>query len=261
MHIKLYQVDAFASRLFTGNPAAVCPLDHWIGEEQMQAIAMENKLSETAFFVVGESPLHIRWFTPTTEVELCGHATLASAHVLYKHLEYHNNLIQFDSQSGPLSVIVEGDDRYTLDFPVDSLRDVAPDLHWSQYFNQPVIESFRGVTDYIFRVESEGAVRDMQVNFSRLAEADGRGFIVTAEGTDCDYVARCFYPQAGINEDPATGSSHTTLAPFWAERLKRKNFTARQLSTRGAYFETELRADRVLITGQAISYLEGVIEL
>jgi len=261
MHIKLFQVDAFADKLFTGNPAAVCPLDHWIDDQLMQAIALENNLSETAFFVVGESPLHIRWFTPTTEVELCGHATLASAHVLYKNLGYHSNQIQFDSQSGPLSVIVEGDDRYTLDFPADALRNVAPDLQWKQYFNQPILEAFRGATDYIFTVESEGAVRDMQVKFSRLTEADGRGFIVTAGGSDCDYVSRCFYPQAGVDEDPATGSSHTTLAPFWAERMGKSKFTARQLSARGAYFETEVHADRVLITGQAISYLQGDIEI
>ncbi|RLD20437.1 MAG: isomerase [Bacteroidetes bacterium] len=261
MHIKLFQVDAFADRLFKGNPAAVCPLDHWIEEEQMQAIAMENNLAETAFFVPGESPLQIRWFTPVTEVELCGHATLASAHVLYKHLGYHQDLIQFDSQSGPLSVIVEGEDRYTLDFPADALRDVVPDLRWKQYFNLPIIEAYRGATDYIFRVESEGAVRDMQVKFHPLKEADGRGFIVTAEGSDCDYVARCFYPQAGIDEDAATGSSHTTLAPFWADKLGKKKFTARQLSTRGAYFETEVRADRVLITGQAISFMQGTIDL
>ncbi len=261
MQIQLFQVDAFGNGLFTGNPAAVCPLDHWIDEEQLQAIAMENNLSETAFFVLGETPLHIRWFTPTTEVELCGHATLASAHVLVNHLGYQDNLIQFDSQSGLLKVIVEGGDRYTLDFPADSLRDVAPDLHWRQYFDQPVIEAFRGATDYIFRVESEGAVRDMQVQFDRLTEADGRGFIITAEGSDCDYVSRCFYPQTGINEDPATGSSHTTLVPFWAERLGKKKFTARQLSARGAYFETKLDEDRILITGSAVSYLKGVIHL
>lgn len=261
MQIKLFQVDAFGDRLFAGNPAAVCPLNHWLDDEKLQAIAMENNLSETAFFVIDENPLHIRWFTPTTEVELCGHATLATAHVLTKHLGYQGKLIQFDSQSGPLRVIVEGEARYTLDFPTDALRDVAPELHWKQYFDQPIIEAFRGATDYIFRVDSEGAVRDMKVKFGRLVEADGRGFIVTAEGSDCDYVSRCFYPQAGIDEDPATGSSHTTLAPYWAARLNKNTFTARQLSARGAYFETELRSDRVLITGKAISYMEGVITL
>ena len=259
MNIRLYQVDAFADELFSGNPAAVCPLDHWIPDELMQQIALENNLSETAFFVVQERPMHIRWFTPTTEVELCGHATLASAHVLYRHLEYREEPISFDSQSGPLSVIVEGDGLYTLDFPVDSLRPVPDDLGWKSYFDVPITAAYRGKTDYIFRVASEQAVRDVSPDFSALAKADGRGFIVTAEGEDCDYVARCFYPQTGINEDPATGSSQTSLALFWSSVLGKQKFTAKQLSSRGASFETELVEDRVLITGKAISYLVGTI--
>jgi PhzF family phenazine biosynthesis protein len=194
-------------------------------------------------------------------VELCGHATLASAHVLKTYLGFEKTQIEFDSQSGTLLVTIEEDDCYTLNFPADTLRDVVPDLRWKQYFNQPIIQAFRGTTDYIFRVESEGAVRDMEVKFNRLTEADGRGFIVTAEGSDCDYVSRCFYPQAGIDEDPATGSSHTTLAPFWSERLGKKEFTARQLSSRGAYFETRVEDDRVLITGKAFSYMHGFIEV
>ena len=258
---KIYQVDAFTDKLFGGNPAAVCPLDHWLDDEVMQDIALENNLSETAFFVVQENPMHIRWFTPTTEVELCGHATLASAHVLSKHLGYRENPIAFDSQSGPLSVIVEGDDTYTLDFPVDSLRPVPDDLRWKAYFDVPIIAAYRGMTDYVFRVASEQAVRDVNPDFGPLKAADGRGFIVTAEGEDCDYVARCFYPQAGIDEDPATGSSQTSLALFWSSVQGKQKFTARQLSQRGASFETELIEDRVLITGKCVSYLEGVIRV
>jgi len=259
--IKLFQVDAFADKLFAGNPAAICPLDEWYDDEILQQIAMENNLSETAFFVGHERPLHIRWFTPTTEVELCGHATLASAHVLTQHLGYRDNPIQFQSTSGPLQVIVEGEGMYTLDFPQDNLREVPPGHPSIQLFGQKVLEIWRGNTDYILLLESAEAVMAVEPNFRELAKGDGRGYIVTAKGDDVDYVSRCFYPQTGINEDPATGSSQTTLAPFWSARLGKKKFTARQLSARGAYFETEWLKDRVLITGKAVSYLEGVIDV
>jgi len=259
MNIRIYKVDAFAESLFSGNPAAVCPLEEWIGDKLMQKIASENNLSETAFFVPGENPINIRWFTPTTEVELCGHATLASAHVLRKHLGYGDASMVFESQSGPLGATDVGNDRYTLDFPMDVLRPVADDLHWKQYFHQPILEAYRGTTDYIFRVASEQSLMEISPDFERLAEADGRGFILTAEGSDCDYVARCFYPQAGINEDPATGSSQTTLSTFWESKLNKVIFTARQLSRRGAYFETEIVEDRVLITGKVCDYLQGEI--
>ncbi len=261
MKIKIFQVDAFTDKLFAGNPAAICPLDHWLSDELMQKIAMENNLAETAFFVLHERPLHIRWFTPTTEVELCGHATLACAHVLYHHLGYRDNPVQFNSASGPLQVIVEGDDLYTLDFPQDGLRKRTLDLAFVNHFGQKVLEVWRGNTDYVLLMESAEAIRNVNPNLAELATNDGRGFILTAQGEDVDYVSRCFFPQAGIDEDPATGSSHTTLAPFWAQRLGKKKFTARQLSPRGAYFETEWIADRVLISGKVVSYLEGTIDV
>ena len=261
MRIRIYQVDAFTNSLFGGNPAAVCPLDNWIPDEAMQAIAAENNLSETAFFAIREHPFNIRWFTPATEVELCGHATLATAHVLYKHLEYRHNPIHFHSLSGPLNVIVEGENRYTLDFPMDQLQKVAPQIPVLEHFSEEATDVWQGKTDLLIRVKNEEAVRKVKVDFDALKEAGGRGFIVTSEGADCDYVARCFYPQTGINEDPATGSSQTSLAVYWSGVLGKKHFTAKQLSARGASFETELRADRVLITGTAVSYMEGVIEL
>lgn len=261
MRIKLYQVDAFADQLFTGNPAAICPLDAWPDDAVLQKIAMENNLSETAYFVLSERPLHIRWFTPATEVELCGHATLACAHVLTHHLGYRDNPVQFQSASGALQVIVEGDGMYTLDFPQDHLRQKELNHPAVAHIGQKVVELWRGNTDYIMLLESAQAVRDAEPAFRPLAKSDGRGFIITAPGEDVDYVARCFYPQTGINEDPATGSSQTSLVPFWAERLGKKKFTARQLSERGAYFETEWIKDRVMITGKAVSYMEGVISL
>lgn len=261
MRIRLFQVDAFADKLFAGNPAAICPLEHWPPDTLLQQIAMENNLSETAFFVLHERPLHIRWFTPTTEVELCGHATLASAHVLAHHLGYRENPIQFHSASGPLQVIIEGNDLYTLDFPQDILRKAAEDHPCMSLFGQTVTEIWRGNTDYLLLLESATAVQGAIPDFQELAKCDGRGFIITAPGDDVDYVARCFYPQAGILEDPATGSSQTTLAPFWASRLGKTTFRARQLSARGAYFETESLHDRVLITGKVVNYLEGVIEM
>ena len=261
MRIKLFQVDAFADELFGGNPAAVCPLDDWLDDDVMQSIAAENNLSETAFFSLREHPFNIRWFTPTIEVELCGHATLASAHVLYHHLEYKQNPIHFNSVSGPLNVIAEGDGVYTLDFPVDELTEIDLPTDIASCFNHPFEDAQRGFTDFLLRVKNEQSVLDMDVDFKRLANAEGRGFIVTAPGSDCDYVARCFYPQTGVNEDPATGSSQTSLVRYWSEILGKNQFKARQLSERGAYFETELSEDRVLITGKAISYLEGHIEV
>ena len=261
MRIKLFQVDAFANQLFAGNPAAVCPLEEWYDHQLLQQIAMENNLSETAYFVQHERPLHIRWFTPTTEVELCGHATLASAHVLTKHLGHRVNPIRFQSSSGPLQVIVEGEDLYTLDFPQDNLRKASPDHPGAGLFGQAVREVWRGNTDYVLLMDDADAVLHAEPHFKELAKGDGRGYIITAPGTDVDYVARCFYPQTGINEDPATGSSQTTLVPFWSERLGKQKFTARQLSQRGAYFETEWIKDRVMITGKAVSYMEGFIDV
>jgi PhzF family phenazine biosynthesis protein len=261
VRIKLYQVDAFAESLFTGNPAAVCPLDEWYDDKILQQIAEENNLSETAYFVLHERPLHIRWFTPTTEVELCGHATLAAAHVLTTHLGYRDNPIQFQSASGPLQVIVEEMGLYTLDFPQENIREGNPKHPCMKLFGCHITEIWRGNTDYILLMESAEAVRTAEPRFQELAKADGRGYIITAQGDDVDYVSRCFFPQSGINEDPATGSSQTSLAPFWAGRLNKKKFTARQLSSRGAYFETEWLKDRVLITGKAVSYLEGHIDV
>lgn len=261
MQVKIFQVDAFAEELFEGNPAAVCPLDHWLPDARLQAIALENNLSETAFFRIGQRPMEIRWFTPETEVRLCGHATLASAHVLHAHLSYRENPIRFQSLSGPLNVIVEGDGLYTLDFPEDSVAKVSGTPAFLMHFDQPVREVWRGKTDFLLLVDSEETVRKMQVDYRKLRDAEGRGFIVTAEGKDFDYVSRCFYPQTGINEDPGTGSSHTTLAVFWSEKLGKTQFSARQLSERGASFETERSNGRVLITGHAVSYLEGTISV
>jgi PhzF family phenazine biosynthesis protein len=261
VRIKLYQVDAFAESLFTGNPAAVCPLEEWYDDHILQQIAQENNLSETAYFVLHERPLHIRWFTPTTEVELCGHATLAAAHVLTTHLGHRDNPIQFQSASGPLQVIVEEKGVYTLDFPQDNIRTANADHPCTKLFGSDVVEIWRGNTDYILLMKSADDVRSAVPMFQELAKGDGRGFIITAKGDDVDYVSRCFFPQSGINEDPATGSSQTTLAPFWAKRLNKQKFTARQLSSRGAYFETEWLKDRVLITGKAVSYLEGHIDV
>jgi predicted PhzF superfamily epimerase YddE/YHI9 len=180
---------------------------------------------------------------------------------LYEHLGYRENPIQFHSASGPLQVIAEGEGMYTLDFPQDSLRKKNMDHACINLFGQKVLELWRGNTDYVLLLESEEAVKNVNPDLGELRKSDGRGFIVTAQGSDVDYVARCFYPQSGIDEDPATGSSHTTLAPFWAKRLNKNKFTARQLSPRGAYFETEWIHDRVLITGKAVSYLEGTIEI
>ncbi len=238
----------------------MCPLTHWLDDEVLQSIAEENNLSETAFFVGDENPLHLRWFTPATEVELCGHATLATAHVLHTELGFNRDIIEFDSQSGTLRVTPEQNDCYTLDFPADELRPLQ-DSKWTHYFSEEILDARRGLTDYIFRLRDQESVLRESPNFRELRTADGRGFIVTAEGQDCNYVARCFYPQAGVDEDPATGSSQTTLGVYWHDITGRSEFQAKQLSKRGASFKTRIAGDRIFITGNAVTYLRGEIEL
>ena len=257
MRIKIFQVDAFANALFTGNPAAVCPLDRWLPDDDMQKIAFENNLAETVFFALNENPMQIRWFTPLTEVSLCGHATLAAAHVLHKHLGYRQNPVRFQSLSGPIGVIIEDDGRYTLDFPTDSLA--AVDLHdpVKTSVDQPVSEIWRGKSDYLLRLQDEESVRLAKPDFNAMLRVDCRGIIITAQGENDDYVSRCFYPRAGVNEDSATGSSHTSLVVYWSEQLNKARFSAKQLSPRGGFFETELSNQRAMITGSVFDFMAG----
>jgi len=258
-HIPFYQVDAFTCGKFTGNPAGVCVITDWLPVDLMQKIAMENNLAETAFIVPDGKDWLIRWFTPVTEVDLCGHGTLASSYVVMELLEPERHNVTFRTmRMGDLAVSKRGD-ALELDFPTDTLHKCdLPPLIIDGLGKEPA-ECFMGRSDYLLVYGSEADIRALKPDFRKLAMADGRGIIVTAPGSDVDFVSRFFAPQAGIDEDPVTGSAHTTLTPFWSDRLGKTTMTARQLSARGGYLECSLAGDRTLIAGKAILFLKGEI--
>lgn len=262
MNLPLYQVDAFTNQLFGGNPAAVCPLDKWLPDETMQQIAAENNLAETAFCVPQGDHFGLRWFTPAVEVDLCGHATLATAYVLYEIYQRTESPLQFETRSGRLTVEREGP-RLVMDFPADTLTpaEVSPTVRAGLGDVQPT-ESFRGKSDYLVVLETQAAVEALQPDFRKLSEdRNVRAIIATAPGHEVDFVSRCFAPNAGIDEDPVTGSAHTTLTPYWAQRLGKDQLTARQISRRqGTLFCTH-RGERVSIAGEAVLYLRGEISV
>ncbi len=259
MQIPLYQIDAFSSKTFGGNPAAVCPLKTWLSDTLLQNIAAENNLSETAFIIANETGYQIRWFTPTTEVALCGHATLASAYVIFHELDPLCDQIQFTSQSGPLSVTREHD-WLVLDFPQQPASPCAMPDNLTAALGKAPHSAFKA-TDYLFIYEREQDIRNLKPDFALLKQLDCRGIITTAKGDEVDFVSRFFAPAAGVNEDPVTGSAHCTLTPYWAEQLEQTQFLAQQLSSRGGELRCELKQDRVLIAGQAVQYLQGMIEI
>jgi PhzF family phenazine biosynthesis protein len=259
--MKIYQVDAFAEKVFTGNPAAIVPLDEFLPDKVMQDIALENNLAETAYFVKSGDEYKIRWFTPTVEVDLCGHATLASAHVLFNHLGYKGEVVNFHShRSGPLKVY-HNTNLLTLDFPTDPIAQISPDAAMLAPFTTKPIEVWKGKTDLMFVFEQESHVADMVPNLSAIAALPCRGIIVTAKGNKVDFVSRFFGPQSGVNEDPVTGSAHTTLIPYWSKKLGKKELSARQVSPRGGNLRCIDKGDRVHISGSAVTYLVGDIRL
>ena len=260
MRLQIFQADAFASSLFKGNPAAVVPLKQWLPVELMQQIALENNLSETAFFIPEGDHFHIRWFTPKAEVKLCGHATLATAHVIFNELGFQDELIQFNSKSGILTVKKVGD-KQQLDFPADFAQAVEPIPVFAEAFGTHPLATFKGRTDYLLLFDSEETIQKFQPDISLLLSTNGRGIMVTAKGNEVDFVSRFFAPAVGVNEDPVTGSAHTTLIPFWAKRLNKTKMTALQLSARGGQLWCTLSGDRVLIAGKAVTYLRGEIEI
>ena len=258
MRIPIYQVDAFASELFRGNPAAVCPLDRWLKDETLQSIAAENNLAETAYYVNENGRYRIRWFTPAVEVDLCGHATLATAHVILDlRKEIAGQQVAFDSRSGELTVEREND-LYVLDFPsVYPLETVADPALFEALGSRP--SAFLRTGDCFCVYETEDQIRALAPDMSKLAKVDCRGVIVTARGKDCDFVSRFFAPRSGIPEDPVTGSAHTNLIPYWSRRLGKKKLFARQISSRGGELWCEDQGSRVKIGGRAVTYLEGHI--
>lgn len=259
MRIPIYQVDAFTSQLFSGNPAAVCILDEWLDDVRLQAIAAENNLSETAFLVKCGEDFKIRWFTPVTEVSLCGHATLASAFVVFNCLGWSENIVRFQSlRSGALPV-TRNDDLLEMDFPArpPSKQSVPPRL--ADALKHSPTEVLGTAEDLLVLMEDERAVRELKPDFPLLMQVKRRGTIVSAPGEQCDFVSRFFAPRVGIQEDPVTGSAHCVLIPYWAKRLGKKRLQARQVSKRGGELFCEDRGDRVTIAGKAVLYLEGMI--
>jgi len=261
MQLRIYQVDAFTHQLFSGNPAAVLPLEAWLSDDILQNIAAENNLSETAFFKREKGDFNIRWFTPVAEVNLCGHATLAAAHVLWQHLGYQTNEITFHSRSGKLGVSKTGD-VYTLDFPNDKLtKTETPDIVRKALGSAVPLECFKGRENYLLAFENQAAVAALAPDFHLLEQLKTRGLIATAPGDEVDFVSRCFFPFYGINEDPVTGSAHTTLAAYWSQRLGKPELTARQISRRGGTLTCLISGERTLISGGAVTYFSGTIEV
>lgn len=254
-----YVVNAFSFGAFTGNPAAVVPLESWIDEELMQQIAAQNNLSETCFFVEEEGQFHIRWFTPETEVNLCGHATLAAAYVIFEHLAYGQPVISFSSKSGLLQV-EKNQYGYGLNFPNQKPKSVPMQEDWLSCFNLKPTASYQG--EYlVLEFASQQQLAELQPNILALTQISDRFVVATAKGDDCDFVCRFFAPQCGIDEDPVTGSAYTHLIPLWAERLDKTQMYAKQLSKRGGQLYTELKGDRVIISGRASLFSEGGISL
>ena len=258
---KLYQIDAFGDKVFSGNPAAVCPLEQWLSDELLQKIAMENNLAETAFYVKHGDQYQLRWFTPTVEVDLCGHATLAAAYVLFNHESHIGNTIHFHSpRSGILTVTKEGE-LLTLNFPTDQLESIELTDELISGFNIRPQLAFKGKTDYMLVYDGEGEIKKIIPSFDVISKLKARGIIVTAEGDKVDFVSRFFAPAAGVNEDPVTGSAHTTLIPYWSKRLGKTELTAIQLSPRTGHLKCKYLNDRVEISGQGKLYLIGEIYL
>ncbi len=259
MRFKQYQVDAFATRVFEGNPAAVCPLEHWLQDGLLQAIAEENNLSETAFFVPAGRMFELRWFTPLAEVDLCGHATLAAAHVLFEILGYPEPAIRFSTRSGELSVERQ-QDALAMDFPaLPPTPCSAPELLVDALGAEP--QAVLAADDYVVVYETEAAIRALEPDMARLRKLDRRGVCVTARGRDVDFVSRFFAPRLGVPEDPVTGSAHCELAPYWAQRLGTHTLLARQVSRRGGEVFCRVNGDRVTLAGRAVTFMEGEIRL
>lgn len=259
LKLKQYQVDAFTDRVFGGNPAAVVPLSSWLDDSLLQAIAEENNLSETAFFVPSAAGYELRWFTPATEVDLCGHATLAAAHIIFELLGYDQTVISFATRSGELRVS-RSPAGLAMSLPAGSLRACEPPQALLQGLGRQPIEVLAG-DDYMAVFADEAAVRALAPDHAALGQLELRGVIATAPGANVDFVSRFFAPKVGIPEDPVTGSAHCELAPYWGAKLAKRLLRARQISSRGGDLTCELDGDRVIVAGAAVVFMQGEIEL
>jgi len=259
MKQKIYQIDAFATKTFEGNPAMVCPLESWLSDETMQQIAQENNLSETAFFIQEDEIYHLRWFTPTSEVEMCGHATLACAYVLFECMDYDEKTIRFSTKSRELKVWKE-QNHYVMDFPIQAIEtcDILEQIE--NAFGVKPFVTFASM-DYIVVFENEEDVVNAKPNLALLKALDLRGVCITSKSKKYDFVTRFFAPKIGVDEDPVTGSAFTQLVSYWAEELGKDVFHAKQVSNRGGEVHCVVKEDRVQISGEAVLYLEGWIEV
>lgn len=261
MKLTIYQVDAFAERIFKGNPAAIVPLEDWIPDELMQAIAMENNLSETAYFVKTDEGYHLRWFTPEFEIDLCGHATLGSAYIIKNFIEPHVAEINFTTEKAGVLKASAREGLYTLDFPSQPPKATKVPKQLMESIGITNAVEVLKARDYFVVLPDEDAVKNVQPDFTIMKELDAIGVIVTAKGRSADVVSRCFYPGAGIPEDPVTGSAHTNIVPYWAEKLGKTKLFCKQLSARGGDVHCELRGNRVLMSGKCVLYMEGEIDV
>lgn len=259
MELTLYQIDAFANKIFEGNPAAICPLDEWISDELMQSIAAENNLSETAYFVRNNNGYHIRWFTPVHEVDLCGHATLASAYVIFNILGYNENQITFESKSG-LLIVNRNNDLFEMDFPSQPPTQCNIPEQIIKAFDDTPVECLQS-KDYIVVFDDEQSVLNASPDLSLLSTLDLRGVVITSKSKEYDFVTRCFAPKYGINEDPVTGSAFTQLIPYWSNKLNKTTLSAKQVSKRGGEVGCVYSNERVQISGKAVEYMVGSIEI
>ena len=260
MDIPVYQIDAFTDRPFAGNPAAVCPLDSWLEDELMQAIAAENNLSETAFFVANDNGGYdLRWFTPAAEVDLCGHATLATASLLMNTLTPKADEVRFETRSGTLTVVREGN-LFVMDFPALVADEMDPPDGFADAIGAAPVTVLRAIKNMVV-FETEAQVRAINPDFDYIAGLQGMGLIITAPGETSDCASRYFAPQLGVDEDPVTGSAHCTIVPYWATCLGKMKIHARQVSARGGDLFCQLDGDRVRLGGQAVGFLSGRINL
>ena len=261
MKLPIYQVDAFTNQLFGGNPAAIVPLKEWLPAPEMQKIAAENNLAETAFFIPQAEHFELRWFTPEFEIDLCGHATLATVHILFTELGYQKDTIHFHTLKAGTLTVTKQNGLYTLDFPSRvPVSCAAPTELIAAIGSKTPIEVLKS-RDYMLVYETEADVLALKPDFAALAKLDLMGVIVTAKGDHSDFVSRFFIPAAGINEDPVTGSAHCNLIPYWAEKLDKTELHAYQVSARRGELWCELKGDRVLMAGNAVTYLKGEIEI
>ena len=258
--MKYYVVDAFGENIFEGNPAGVCIMDHWISDELMQKIAYENNLSETAFAVKEGEHYHIRWFTPGYEIDLCGHATLASSYIIHHYVEPNLEEIKLMSRSGELKVKVEGE-QFVLDFPTRMPEPIPIDKELEEILGVKINEAYLS-RDIMVVVEDEETIQNITPDFERMRNYElGDGVIVTAKSKQYDFVSRCFYPKCGVNEDPVTGSAHCNLIPYWAEKLGKNEMKAKQISPRGGKLYCKLENERVKMSGSAVLYMVGDIRI